>query len=321
MPKEKQKKNLVVIGGGTGTFTVLTALKKYPVYLSAIVSMADDGKSTGILRDQYGVLPPGDVRRALVALSEDSGMMRKLFEYRFKNGDFAGHSVGNLLLSALEKITGNFAVAVEESSKILNVKGNVIPVTLGNVKLYAELRDGTLIKGETNIDIPKDGLKRAPIMRVWLEPKAKLHEAARETILNADVIVVGPGDLYTSLIPNLLVYGMPETIFLSKAKKIYICNLMTKFGETDGFSAEDFVREIEKYLGKNILDFVLCNTKKPSAKVLADYRKEKSEFVIPPYLEALSSKKPKYILTDILCGGSLVRHDSGKLAKNLLSIA
>ena len=141
MPKKRQKKHFVVIGGGTGTFTVLNALKKYSVRLSAIVSMADDGGSTGVLRDQYGALPPGDVRRALVALSPDSGMMRKLFEYRFENGDFGGHSVGNLFLSALEKLTGNFATAVEEASKILNVKGDVIPVTLDNVRLCAELSD------------------------------------------------------------------------------------------------------------------------------------------------------------------------------------
>ena len=317
MPK---KKNFVVIGGGTGTFTVLSALKKYPVRLSAIVSMADDGGSTGILRDQYGALPPGDVRRALVALSPDSGMMRRLFEYRFENGDFGGHSVGNLFLSALEKLTGNFATAVEEASKILNVKGNVIPVTLDNVRLCAELFDGTLIKGETNIDIPKAGQTRSPIKNVWLEPTAKLYHAAREAILNADVIVLGPGDLYTSLIPNLLVYGVPEAILYSKAKKIYVCNLMTKSGETSGFSAENFVRELEVYLGKNILDFVLCNTKKPAPSVLREYKKEFSEFVAPPATLVHSLKKPKYILEDIMCGGALVRHDPKKLAKALLSL-
>lgn len=313
----KRQKHFVIIGGGTGTFTVLSALKKYPVKLSAIVSMADDGKSTGILRDQYGVLPPGDVRRALVALSEDSSMMRKLFEYRFKKGDFGGHSVGNLLLSALEKITGNFATAVEEASKILNVKGKVIPVTLDNVRLHAKLRDGTLIKGETNIDIAK-GPARAPIKNIWLEPRARIHKAAKEAILNADAIIIGPGDLYTSLIPNLLVSGVPEAIQKSQAKKIYICNLMTKFGETDGFFVENFVNEIEKYVGKNVLDLVLRNIIRPSPNILKRYKKEGSEFVDFSGL-VFPRSKFEYVLEDVIQQGSLVRHDPKKLAKVLLS--
>ncbi|MEK7559682.1 MAG: gluconeogenesis factor YvcK family protein [Patescibacteria group bacterium] len=319
MPKKRNKKHFVVIGGGTGTFTVLTALKKYPVKLSAIVSMADDGKSTGVLRDQYGVLPPGDVRRALVALSEDSSLMRKLFEYRFENGDFAGHNVGNLFLSALEKITGNFAEAVEESSKILNIKGKVIPVTLDNVRLYAGLLDGTVIKGETNIDIPKAGKKRAPIEDIWLEPSAKIHEVAREVILDADVIVIGPGDLYTSLIPNFLVRGVCDAILCSDAKKVYICNLMTKFGETDGFGAEQFIYKIEKYAGKNTLDFVLCNARKPSDRVLQEYQKEGSEFVDFSELDRFKAK-PKIILENFMQEGSLVRHNPEKLAEVLLKI-
>lgn len=316
----KKQKNFVVIGGGTGTFTVLSALKKYPVKLSAIVSMADDGKSTGILRDQYGVLPPGDVRRALVALSEDSGMMRKLFEYRFENGDFEGHSVGNIFLSALEKVTGSFATAVKEVSKVLNVKGTVIPVTLDNVRLCAKLRDGTLIKGETNIDIPKSGRKRPPIEKVWLEPKAEIYGAAREAILNADVIVLGPGDLFTSLIPNLLVRGVAESIERSGAIKVFICNLMTKFGETDNFAADNFINKIEKYIGREVLDFVVVNTKRPAKKILAEYKKEGSEFVEFPIILVYSAKKPKLVLEDVIYVGDLVRHDSEKLAKTLLSL-
>lgn len=316
----KKRKHLVVIGGGTGTFTVLSALKKYPVKLSAIVSMADDGGSTGILRDQYGALPPGDIRRALVALSEDSGMMRRIFEYKFQKGDLNGHSVGNLLLSALEKMTGSFATAVEEASRILNVRGSVIPVTLDNIRLCAKLRDGTLIKGETNIDIPKAGKKRSPIEKIWLEPKAEVYGPAKETILNADLIILGPGDLYTSLLPNLLVCGLSEAVNYSKAKKVYVCNLMTKFGETDKFSAEDFVREIEACLGKNILDFVIVNTKKPSQKILAEYKKEGSEFV--DFLTAPRSiKNPKYVFKDVIRSGELVRHNPGKLARVLMSFA
>lgn len=316
---KKKRKNFVIIGGGTGTFTVLDALKKHSVDLTAIVSMADDGGSTGVLRDQYGALPPGDIRRALVALSEDSGMMRRVFEYKFPKGDLSGHSVGNLLLSALEKITGNFAGAIEEASKILNVRGKVIPVTLDNVRLCAELRDGTLIKGETNIDIPKSRKKRSPIKKVWLEPKAELYDAARKAIFNADVIVIGPGDLYTSLIPNLLVSGMPKALAESKAKKVFICNLMTKFGETDGFSSIRFFREVEKYVGKHVLDFVLINVRMPLSKILKEYKKEGSELVDFSMLVYLSTH-PQFILEDIISEGELVRHDPVKLAKVLLSL-
>src|SRR3989344_61455 len=314
-----KNKNIVVIGGGTGTFMVLSALKNYPVNLTAIVSMADDGGSTGILRDQYGVLPPGDVRRALVALSEDNGKLRELFNFRFQNGDFNGHNFGNIFLSSLEKITGNFAGAVEEASKILNVKGNVIPVTLNNVRLHARLRDGTLIKGETNIDIPS-GRSVAPIEKVWLKPKAKISSNAKKAIANADAIVIGPGDLFTSLIPNLLVSGVPEAIKKSKAQKIFVCNLMTKFGETHNFLAQDFVDALESYLGKNVLDFVIFNKTKPSIHILRKYKKENSEFVNPKNLN-LQNKKPKYIVAYLIDGGPFIRHNpTQKLAKTLLSL-
>lgn len=314
----KKLKHFVVIGGGTGTFTVLSALKKHPVYLSAIISMADDGGSTGILRDQYGVLPPGDVRRALVALSEDSGALRKLFNFRFKNGDFGGHSFGNLFLSALEKIKGNFAEAVEEVSKILNVKGGVIPVTLDNVRLCARLRDGTIIKGETNIDIP-GGRSLSPIEEVWLSPEAQINPSARKAISDADVIVIGPGDLYTSIIPNLLVRGMPEAISASKAKKVYICNLMTKSGETQNFVSKDFVREIEHYLKTGVLDTIVFNKKKPLKRILEQYAKEKSEFVEISQSSSIKNQ-PHFILADLIGRETLVRHDPKKLAQILLKL-
>ena len=177
-----------------------------------------------------------------------------------------------------------------------------------------------MIKGETNIDIPKAGQARSPIKNVWVEPTALIHKPALNTLLDADVIVIGPGDLYTSLIPNFLVSGVPDAIRRSKAVKIYICNLMTKFGETESFSAEDFVKEVERYLGKNILDFVLCNIKKPAPSILREYKKEISEFVAPPSTLVYSLKKPKYILEDIMCDGALVRHNPKKLAKTLLSL-
>lgn len=311
--------NIVVIGGGTGTFTVLSALKKLPgVKLSAIVSMADDGGSSGILRDQYGVLPPGDIRRALVALSASGDVMRNLFNYRFKEGGLRGHSFGNLFLTALEKVTGDFASAVREASQILNVDGEIIPVTLDDVRLYAKLEDGKVIRGERNIDIPK-GNYRARIEKVWLVPEARINPDAGRALHNADLIVIGPGDLYTSLAPNLLVKGIPRAIRESKAKKVYVVNLMTKFGETHGFKGEDFVKEIEKYLGKNVLDYVIFNNKRPSKTVLERYKKEKAEFVVPPKIQGWG--KTKFICADLLDSGKFVRHDPRrKLANVLISL-
>src|SRR3989344_3983060 len=307
-----QKKKVVVIGGGTGTFVVLSALKNYPLELVAIVSMADDGGSTGMLRDQYGVLPPGDARRALVALSESSETLRELFNHRFQKGSLAGHSFGNIFLSALEQLKGNFGAALEGGSRVLNVKGRVLPVTLSSVRLFAKLADGKVLKGETNIDIPRTKV-RAKIKKVWLEPRAKLNPEARKAIMLADLVVIGPGDLYTSLIPNLLVREMPEAIKKSKAKKVFVCNLMTKFGETQGFCAEDFTQEIEKYLGKNILDCAVFNNRKPGPKILARYKKEKAEFVSPQVIE-------NGILANLLAPGPFIRHDHQKLAKALISL-
>lgn len=313
-PKEK---NVVVIGGGTGTFVVLSALKQYLVHLTAVVSMADDGGSTGILRDQYGVLPPGDVRRALVALSP-SPVLRELFNYRFADGDLHGHSFGNLFLSALEKIHGNFGSAVMEAGKLLNIKGNVLPVTLDNVRLCARLSDGALVRGENNIDIPQRSV-RAAVAHLWLEPKATLNPAAAAALQWADLIIIGPGDLYTSIIPNLLVVGMPEALRASPAKKIYVCNMMTKYGETQGFRAEDFVAAIERYLGNDSLDYALFNKKRPSRPILARYKKEKAEFVAPP--RSQKSGITKFIVNDFLDKGPLVRHTpNDKFAKILLSL-
>lgn len=310
--------NIVVIGGGTGTFVTLSGLKKWPwAHLSAIVSMADDGGSTGMLRDQYGVLPPGDIRRALVALSESSSILRNLFNYRFSDGDLRGHSFGNLFLSVLEKVTGSFASAVRETSRILNVAGEVIPVTLDDVRLYARLEDGRVIRGETNIDIPRNSY-RARIEKVWLVPEARINPNARRVLQSANLIVIGPGDLYTSLIPNLLVKGIPQAIKQSRAKKIYIANLMTKFSETHGFQGEDFIKELEKYLGKNVLDYVIFNNKKPPKVVLARYRKEKSEFVELP--EIRSRDKTKYVFANLLDSGKFIRHNPHKLAEVLLSL-
>lgn len=316
--KNKDKK-IAVIGGGTGTYTVLSALREHPVYLSAIVSMADDGGSTGVLREEFGTLPTGDVRRALVALSNHpEDLLAKLFNYRFSEGGVSGHNFGNLIITALERICGDFEKALEEASRILSVeRGEVIPVTLSKVRLFAKLEDDSIIKGEANIDIPKhDGDLK--IENVWLEPKAKANNKAVKAIKDADLIVIGPGDLYTSIIPNFLVRGIPEAVRQSKAKKIYICNLMTKYGETHGFVAKDFVSSLETYIGDGVVDGVVFNNQKPAKTIFKRYYKEKAFFVDPFFSKSLGAKKPKVVKADLLRKGNFIRHDHKKLADAIL---
>lgn len=271
-------KKVVTIGGGTGSFTLLSGLKKYPIELSAIVSMADDGGSTGILRDELGVLPPGDVRQCLVALSDSSETLRQLMHYRFENGGLSGHSFGNLFLSALEKVTGTFAGGVAEAAKILNVKGEVIPVTATDTSLKIELRDGKILSGEhevnANLKVGEKGIRRT-----FLEPAARANPRAIRKILEADLIVIGPGNHYCSIVPNLLVRGIPEAIRRSKALVAYNCNLVNKRGHTDGFTLERYADEINRFLGAERIDFVTFNTKKPPRALVMKYSKEDGELV------------------------------------------
>ncbi|MDO8471462.1 MAG: YvcK family protein [bacterium] len=317
MSKNKEKKSkIVVIGGGTGVFTVLTGLRKYPVDLTAIISMADDGGSTGVLREEFGILPPGDVRRALVALARaDNKMLSELFNYRFSEGGFKNHVFGNILLTALERLTGSFERALDEAGKILSIHGRVIPVTLASVHLVALLEDGTVIRGETNIDIPKhDPLLH--IKKIYLSPAARANLHATEAIRAADLVVIGPGDLFTSIIPNLLVRGIPEAIKKSRAKKVFIVNTMTKAGETNGFSAGDFLRELETYLGRGVLDYIVINKKTPDASRLTKYKKEGKAVVaignLPP--------RPKAIFGDFLRHSGYARHDPDALARSLIKL-
>ena len=318
-------KRIVVIGGGTGTYTVLTGLKEYPVDLAAVVSMVDSGGSSGRLRDEFGILPPGDVRRALLALSNlplEKISLRQLFEYRFDNGrGLKGHPFGNLLLIALTDITGREDLAIKEAEKILDVKGGVLPVTLESSNLCVRLEDGTIIKGETNIDIRRvrPDLK---ILDVFLDPPIRIFQGAKKAILASDLIVLGPGDLYTSVIPNLLVEGVTEATAKSRGKLVYVCNLMTKHGETDDFSASDFIREIKRYLGVagEKLSWVLINNDfSVPKKVLQRYKEEKS-FPVKADIKECKKLAPKVIAKPLAAAGQLWRHDSKKLAKALFSL-
>ncbi len=316
------KCNITTIGGGTGTFNVLSGLgKNKKLNLAAIVTVADSGGSTGELRDEFGILPPGDVRRAIVALSEDTEVVRRLFEYRFKEGrSIAGHTVGNLLLTALSDIMGDFERGIEELSEMFNVHGKVIPVTLDNVSLGVTLENGDQIVGETDIDIPKHDAS-IPIKDAFLLGGGCLNPRAKEAIENSDYVIIGPGDLYTSIVPNLLCTGMVDAIRNAKAKIIYVCNVMTKHGETDGFFVEDFVRVLEQYIGAGRIDYVLVNTGELRADLLLKYEAEGKTPVRLRDRQALVNKGIKLVERDFSSATDYIRHDPRKLARTVEDFA
>lgn len=321
---------VVVIGGGTGSFAILSGLKHYTHSITALVSMADDGGSTGVLRDELGALPPGDVRQCLVALSRSSQTMRELFNYRFPKGSFAeGHSFGNLFLSALEKITDNFAEAVSVASEILNVDGRVMPITLDDIRLVMEDANGKVIRNERVIG---DEHFTGREMTFRLEPRATLNPAAAEAIADADLVVLAPGDLYTSLAPALLVDGVQAALEKSKAKVVYVCNLVTTHGQTDGFAVHDFAEEIERFIGADRLDFVLYNSKQPSRELLKRYAKD-NEFGVGAdkkvlegvHYEAIAASLISDVVReanphDTLFQRTYIRHDGEKVAKLLMKL-
>lgn len=305
-------KKVTVIGGGTGSYTLLKGLKNYDLDIAGIVATSDSGGSSGKLRDEFGILPPGDIRKCLIALSDKGRVWRDLFEYRFE-GENEKNNLGNLIMTALNKIHGDLPSAIKYASEILDVKGNVLPVTLDNVHLCAELEDGQIITGETNIDIPKHN-PALKIKKVYLQPNAFAYKMAVERIINSDFVVIGPGDLYTSIIPNLIVNGISEAIQKTNAKLIYVCNVMTKHGETNNFKASDFLKEVENYLGKKV-DYVILNSQMPSEDVSKKYAGENSYFVELD-LDGERVIKSNLIGKDI----SLFRHDSNKLAKEIMEI-
>jgi uncharacterized cofD-like protein len=315
-------KKIVTVGGGTGNFTVLRGLKNYDVDISAIVSMADDGGSTGILRDELGVLPPGDVRQCLVALSDSSRLMRSLMNYRFEQGGLGGHSFGNLLLSALEKVTGSFEKAVEEVGKILFIKGKVIPVTTHQVRLKMILRSCKILEGEREVYLSQEIDKG--YSSIYLEPYPKANPHAINEIMNADLIVMGPGGLHTSLIPNLLVEGISEALRQSDAKKVFIVNLMNRIGQTAGFKVSDYLNELVRFMGEDMFDYILVNNQMPPQHLVEIYAKEgdlvendlKDDRVrLAPLLGDLKESHKKDLIKR-----SFIRHDSKKLAQELMKI-
>ena len=330
-PFAKNEIKIAVIGGGTGSFTMLSALKNYTTQIAAIVSMADDGGSTGVLRDELGTLPPGDVRQCLVALS-DSPKIRDLFDYRFEEGTLKGHSFGNLLLTALEKVSGDFSEAVETASEILRINGIVIPATLDDIRLKMEWAETSLIlHGERVIDA--EFFKHDPRKAVLsLTPVAHPNPTALKAIEQADVIVIAPGDLYTSLGPLLVIEGIGQALRNSKALKIYVSNLVSKKGQTDHFTVSNHADEIERFAGCHFLDYVLFNEEDPTLEIAARYKQEggyitqvDSAVLMHKHYKAIGGnflgKMAKMHKGDsIPVTRSLIRHDAGAVAKAIMEL-
>jgi uncharacterized cofD-like protein len=310
---------VTTIGGGTGSFNVLSGLRDHPnIHIQSIVSMMDSGGDSGRLRDEFGVLPPGDIRRCLVALSEETQIMRELFSYRFTEPPLQGRSFGNLFFLGLTKSLGSQQLSLEALSKILKIRGQVIAVTWDDVHIYARLADGSILKGEANIDVPAHD-PTIPIVELYLEPRAKSSIQAIEAINNADFILLAPGDLYTSSIPNLLVEGISEAIRASNAPLIYVLNLMTKLGETNGYSASRHVEEIVKYGGR-VPDAVLVHKGTIPENLAQKYKLEHAHEVVID-AENLYKLGVKYIkFSNIMSSQSLVRHDPERVGKALVDL-
>ena len=324
---------IAVLGGGTGSFTLLSALKRHTQQLSAIVNMVDDGGSTGALRDELGTLPPGDVRQCLVALS-DSPKIRDLFNYRFEEGTLSGHSFGNILLTALEKVTGSFNEAVETASDILRVNGTVIPATLDNVRLKMEWPEASLIlHGERVIDADyfQYDPRRATLSLV---PTASANLLAIEAIEQADMVVIAPGDLYTSIGPLLVIDGIADALKKTKATCVYVCNLVTKYGQTVNFAVSDHAGEIERFVGAPFLDYVLCNQQIPTKEIALKYQDE-GAFLVEIDKKVLK-KMPYKVMSGNYLGKialkshkadklpvtrSLIRHDADAVATAIIKLS
>jgi uncharacterized cofD-like protein len=308
-----EKLKIVAIGGGTGLASVLRGLKSLDCDLTAIVTVADDGGSSGRLRKDIGMLPPGDIRNCLVALAEAEPDMTDLFNHRFARGALAGHNFGNLFLAAMTEMTGDFQLAVRTMSRVLAVKGKVVPATLSDVTLRAEMEDGSVVLGEFAIPQVRKRIKRLTLC----PPDPPALDEAVDAIVSADGIVIGPGSLYTSVIPNLLVPGIREAIAVSNARKVYVCNIMTQPGETDGYSVADHVFAIEKHAGP-LVTSVLANIAEAPAETAAKYAEE-GRYQVRLDRAVLVEKGYSVIPGDYLSRGDLARHDSSKLAASLMS--
>lgn len=318
MIKENNEAKVVVIGGGTGLSTMLRGLKQYTSHITAIVTVGDDGGGSGKLREDLGMLPPGDIRNCILALADTEPLMEDLLQYRFTEGSLKGQCFGNLFLAAMAGISENFEDAVQKMSSVLAVKGKVLPVTLDDMKLIAELENGEIIEGESKI--PSEVIvRKTRIKKLAIKPiDAKPLEEAIKAINNADVIIMGPGSLYTSIIPNLLVKGIPEAICKSPAKKVYISNVMTQPGETDGFKVSNHLKVLMDYGVAENIDYVIANNGIIPPDIKEKYAKENAELVVLDY-ENISNLNVNVIEADLIkITKRYVKHNAEKLAELIM---
>ncbi|WP_123054599.1 gluconeogenesis factor YvcK family protein [Clostridium sp. JN-1] len=309
---------IVVIGGGTGLSTMLRGLKYYTSNITAIVTVADDGGGSGELREDLGILPPGDIRNCILALADTEPLMEDLLQYRFKDGKLKNQSFGNLFLAAMDGISSNFEEAVHKVSSVLAVTGKVIPVTLDNVILKAKLKNGMIVEGESNI--PKAAVQNgSPIERVFIEPSnAKALDEAVQSIMEADAIILGPGSLYTSVIPNLMVNGIANSLKKTQAVKLYVSNIMTQNGETDGYAVGDHIKAIFNHIGTKVIDYVVVNAGEIDSTLIDKYKEGEAHLV------KIDTEEIKKLNVEIIKGNfitiknGLVRHNSEKLASILI---
>lgn len=307
---------IVIVGGGTGLSVLLHGLKEITSNITAIVTVADDGGSSGRLRNEFDILPPGDIRNCLVALADAETLVRDLFQYRFTEGEgLKGHNFGNLFITALSKVTGDFETAIKESSKVLAIRGQVVPSTLAKVSLVAKRADGTQTMGESAI--PKS---TSPIRRVYLNPAGcKPTTEALLAVKEADAIIIGPGSLYTSVIPNFLVEKISDEVIRSRAVKVYICNVMTQHGETDGYSASAHVEALLRHTHPALIDFCIVNTSKIPQRLLEKYKEEEA-YSVEADIKKIREMGVAVIEGDIKTADDYIRHNSEKISRIVLSL-
>ena len=308
--------NVAVVGGGHGLSVLLRGIKAATSNVTAVVTVADDGGSSGRLREEFGIIPPGDLRNCLVALADTEPLMEKLFQYRFKGEtELAGHSFGNLFIAAMNEVTGDMEQALQESSKVLAVKGQVLPASKDHVRLDAIMEDGTVVEGESQIPEVHKRIKRVRLFPEKVQPV----QSALDALTNADAIILGPGSLYTSIMPNLLVDGVAEAIRKSKAIKIYICNVMSQPGETDGYTASMHAKAIIDHGGKGIIDYMLVNDAAISPE-MQEYYASKGAYPVEVDEDAINALGVGFVKADIINENEVIRHDPDKLSKAVMNM-
>ena len=308
--------NVTVVGGGHGLSVLLRGIKAATSNVTAVVTVADDGGSSGRLREEFGIIPPGDLRNCLVALADTEPLMEKLFQYRFKGeSELAGHSFGNLFIAAMNEVTGDMEQALRESSKVLAVKGQVLPASKDHVRLDAVMEDGTVVEGESQIPEVHKKIHRVRLFPEQVQPV----QSALDALTNADAIILGPGSLYTSIMPNLLVDGVAEAIRKSKAIKIYICNVMSQPGETDGYTASMHAKAIIDHGGKGIIDYMLVNDAAISPE-MQEYYASKGAYPVEVDEDAINALGVGFVKADIINENEVIRHDPDKLSKAVMNM-